>query len=271
MLTGEQIAERLRNDEDLRHAITLDIGKFTVAMFALKEGVDARQSFAGTGTLLLRQNEGYILTASHVWHEALKASEYVGLALVPDITQRYKVSTADLQPTRDLHPAVWNEWGPDLILLRLSPEYVSQISAYKIFYSANVDGKPAPENGAGVDIRSLLGTPAELGSFEPLHADLVICNFFVDVNAPFKEQGGFDFVDFSFDVNTPGAPSNYRGVSGGGLWEVTVYPSEESKSGLNWSRTLKGVAFWQQPLQDSKRVVRCHGPKSLETLIGNST
>jgi len=266
MLTNERIAHRFWNDPNLRQSVILDIGKFTVAMFALGKGLDAKGCCAGTGTLLALNGEHYILSASHVWHEHLKSSSKIGLSLIAEMTHSYKMETGAVELVSDLRPIEWNEWGPDLMLLRIPCEYVSEISAHKIFYDEKVDGKPVPENCGGVDLRLLVGTPAELGTFEPLHADLAICNFFVDVNAPFKAHNGYDFVDFNFNVNAPGNPKNYGGVSRGGLWDLTLYFFPETDNQLDWSRTLKGVAFWQLPIVDSHRTVRCHGPESLDVL-----
>lgn len=268
ILTNEEISNLFWNDPDVRHAITQDIGKFTVAMFAMKEGsTAAKVGFTGTGNLMLLNGGHYILTASHVWHKALKSSAKVGLTLVEDITHRFMMDTAALELVADLTTND-TEWGPDLVLLHVPFEYASQISVYKSFYDQRVDGKPAPETMGGVDIRSLLGAPGELGTFVPMHADLVICNFFVDVNASFFEHEGYDYVDFRFNVDAPGMPQYFNGVSGGGLWDVILYYSPETHNKLDWSRTLKGIAFWQFSKIGSHKVVRCHGPKSLGILFG---
>jgi hypothetical protein len=152
------------------------------------------------------------------------------------------------------------------VLLTVPCEYVSEISAHKTFYDEVVDGRCAPENCEAIGIRSLVGTPAELGTFEPMHADLQICNFWVDANAPFTSRNEYDFVEFKFDLNMPGNPKDYGGVSGGGLWEITLYFSSETIAQLDWARQFRGVAFWQLPIVASHRTVRCHGPKSLAML-----
>lgn len=268
MFTDQELAERILKDPDLRRSITLDIGKFTIAMFSLERDVNAKAAFAGTGTLVTNKGKHYILTALHVWHEALKHRSKIGLTLEPDITHNYKIDTASVKTVSDLKADAWNEWGPDLILLELAAENVSDIFAHKTFYDEDIDGKPAPNEFGGVELRCLIGTPAELGTFEPLHADLVICNFFVNVNAPFTTHGKYDFIDFEFNVNAPGNPKDYGGISGGGLWDIALYSTSQTKTGLNWSRTLKGVAFWQQAMSGSHRSVRCHGPKTLSFVRG---
>jgi hypothetical protein len=48
MFTKAEIAERFYSDQELRHNITLDLGKFTISLFALPEGRTAQECFAGT-------------------------------------------------------------------------------------------------------------------------------------------------------------------------------------------------------------------------------
>jgi hypothetical protein len=268
MFTNEEIAKLFWNDPDVRRRITTDIGKFTVAMFAMNEGSKATTGgFTGTGNLMLVNGEHYILTASHVWHKRLKSSAKVGLTLVEDITHRFMMDTAALEPVADL-PTKDTEWGPDLVLLHIPSAYASRISVHKVFYDQRIDGKPAPEKSGGVEVRSLLGAPRELATFVPMHVDLVICNFFVNVDAPFFEHEGYDYVDLNFNVDAPGIPQYFNGVSGGGLWDVTLYYSPETDNKLDWSRTLRGIAFWQFSKIGSNKIVRCHGPKSLDILFG---
>lgn len=271
MLTNAQIGERFHSDHQLRHNITLDLGKFTVSLFALDDETGAEASFAGTGTLVTHRAKNYILTASHVWHEKLKKSTQIGIPLPAGITNRYRIETASIQVAADLRPKLWNEWGPDLILLQIPREYISEISTHKTFYDDQVDGKPAPERLGGIETRSLMGTPAELASFQQWHAELTICNFWGDGGAPFNFHGAYDYAEVRFNLDAPGMPRRYGGVSGGGLWDVTVYFSPHTHDQLDWSRTLRGVAFWELDAVGSYRHVRCHGPRSLVLLKSGMT
>jgi hypothetical protein len=266
MLTDYQIDQMLRNDHDLQYRLALDIGKFTVALLGLDKNAEAKESFAGTGTLVTLGGRHHILTASHVWHDVLKTSSKIGVTLPADITHSFKMETSSIESVADLRPAAGgNEWGPDLILLRVPSEYISEISAHRVFYDKDVDGKPAPPGSGGCEVRILKGTPAELATFEPKHADLNIVNFFSNVNAPFQTHNEYDFVDLDFDTALPGNPKDFGGVSGGGLWDLQVFCSPESGK-PDWTRQLKGVAFWQKPPVGTIRTIRCHGPLSLDLL-----
>ena len=269
MYDEEEIFERMKQDTELRESICRDIGKFTVPLLALSLDKTAEDSMAGTGTLITLEGNHYILTAAHVWETRLRRSTKIGLPIVAGITHEHRVDTDTITPSAELKPRVWNEWGPDLILLRVPSEYLSELCAHKIFYDPFVDGKPAPANAKGVETRVLIGTPAELGTYthEPKHADFTVQCLFVDVNAPFFDHDTYDYVDFSMDTDFSGHPKDFGGFSGGGLWDVTVYCSPEAGA-IDWSRTLKGVAFHQSDLVDARRTIRCHGSKSLDALTG---
>ena len=262
MCTPDELESMLRGSEGLQLEIIRDVGRYTVALFAgFDSDVSGHLKLAGTGTLVTVEGSHYILTASHVWEEVLKCADKVGITLTEDIDHSFFMSVKAIVPSGPPKPASWNEWGPDVTLLRVPPEHLGSIKAHKDFYSATVDGKTTP-GVSQIEARLLIGTPAELGEFAPNHAEVVIGGFFADVEAPCEAHGDFDYVDLDVDVSSPDLPKNYGGVSGGGLWKVLIR-CECPTGKTEWDHVLEGVAFHQSDIKNDRRTIRCHGPKSI--------
>jgi hypothetical protein len=78
-------------------------------------------------------------------------------------------------------------------------------------------------------------------------------------------RGEFDYHDFDIDLSLPG-PRSFGGVSGGGLWRVWLYRTTPDGE-IDWKISLHGVAFYELPIVNERRIIRCHGGRSVETTI----
>jgi hypothetical protein len=73
----------------------------------------------------------------------------------------------------------------------------------------------------------------------------------------------FDYFDFDVFYNErTQSPHSFGGVSGGGLWQVLIAQDENGQVLLK-ETILSGVAFYQSPLVDKKRIIKCHGRQSI--------
>lgn len=256
------IEATVRGSAELRQRMVCDIGTFTIALFAVydsKEG-DVLE-LAGTGTLVAVAGSHFILTAAHVWKKKLKSAAKMGITLPAEINHRYLIDIQCIVPVGPEAPPIWNEWGPDIILLQVPAEYVGEIKARRDFYEAAVDGNMSVTVDC-LETHVLMGTPEASGKFTRTHADVEI-NGILPLNVKsYIEREGFDYSDLEIDISTAGAPESFGGVSGGGLWKILVYQSQESGK-IEWRRSLEGVAFYQSDAKDGNRIVRCHGPKSI--------
>jgi hypothetical protein len=270
MTIDELHAALLAADSPERESVGRDVGNFTVALFAISQpqGVD-RLNLAGTGTLVTIRGRHYILTAAHVWEDVLRRAPVLGLTLRENIDHRYLINTSDVVPAGPAKPEAWNEWGPDLVLLRLPPEHVGTIEAYRTFYNLNA-ARPSAVNANALETRLLMGTPAELGIFTQQHADIEINALFMELGAAAHVIGGFDYFDFDVDLSFSAIPRDFGGVSGGGLWSVLIYYSEQTRK-VESLKTLEGVAFYQLPVKDNHRIIRCHGPQSIAVAIEHAS
>jgi hypothetical protein len=249
-----------KEPSELRASIVDFIGSFTVALLTVSRsrGID-RLLPAGTGTLVSTSHGHFILTAAHVWETARK-SDAIGITLKPAMNHRYLIPTREIVAFGPARPASWNEWGPDLALLRIPAERVGSISAYRLFY--NLARPASPPKVHHVELRVLMGVPETLGVFKDDFAQLIIHGLFCDVEAEPKIRASFDYIDLSVNVSGPDTHSDFRGVSGGGLWKVRVYQNR-SIGKTDFFGILEGVAFHQSDLVDGRRILRCHGPESI--------
>jgi hypothetical protein len=115
-------------------------------------------------------------------------------------------------------------------------------------------------NAPTVEFWAVMGTPKELGTFTPHHAEVQIAAFFG--NPKYQRRGEHDYYDLEVNTTSPGMPKSLQGVSGGGLWRILAYISEETKK-VECVPRLKGVAFFELAAGGDNVTIRSHGPKSL--------
>jgi hypothetical protein len=239
--------------------IQRSLGSSTVALFALLDDHgNERLEPAGTATLVVIQNRHYILTAAHVWERIEFASRF-GISLIENRDHKTWLDPKTIAPTVVKPPvSAWNEWGPDVALLEIPDVIVGAIEARRVFEDLTTPGKML--NAPAVEFWAVMGTPKELGTFTPHHAEVQIAAFFG--NPKYQRRGEHDYYDLEVNTASPGMPKSFQGVSGGGLWRILAYISEVTKN-VDWVPRLKGVAFFELAAVGDNVTIRCHGPKSL--------
>jgi hypothetical protein len=253
-----EIESQLRGAGDLRERIARRLGSSGTALLALSPN---EVKAVGSGSFVFLENAHYILTAAHVWNE-LQAAPEVGITVTDNIDHRFGIPTSAINPTT-LQPENldWNEWGPDLALLRIPAEQVGGIKAFQVFEHIT-----APPKHLKVDCLEAwvaMGAPGALGKLSPTHAELQILGLLVEPKS--VEHGQYDYFDFKMTSSAPDIPTTWGGMSGGGLWRVLVYHSPETGK-IDWAQRLWGVIYWQFPLDNGYRTVRSHGRQSILTI-----
>lgn len=222
----------------------------------------------GSGTLVDIDGRGFILTAGHVWN-AVNTADTLHISLVGRQV-RLKISVRDIVAKMIWKPSGPEEWGPDLALLEIPAENVGHFRAYKTFLnfekqrSEYLRTPPRFETSlwavyGAVEQFSNVSVDPERRS---LDAELV-ARAFIGGIVDRHSIDGYDYCDAGVETSLPGVPTSFGGVSGGGLWEVSLSVSGSGKWSWDGKRRLRGVAFWQSPIESHKRVVRCHGPRSI--------
>lgn len=225
-------------------------------------------SLAGSGTFVELAGRHYILTADHVWTRT-EGWEELAIALAAD-GKPLGIPRKHLIPRR-LGGPPYNEWGPDLALLEIPPHFVPTIKGRKSFVNlakrrAMLSTRPPRLEKA---LWAVMGVVQEKSEVKPrTESGLVLVNIrgeaFFGVTCTADDRGGYDYLTTSAKTTLPNVPASFRGVSGGGLWEVGL-TMRKSTGEISWEREhhFRGVAFWEQPKPPNEIAIRCHGPRSI--------
>ena len=180
----------------LGETITRELCDYTVAFIKYKDG---GFSPVGTGTLVSFLDSHYILTAADVWEEELKTASKILIPLKENSGNRYSITPNLITPFGPERPKQWNEWGPDIKLLRLPSERIGRITAAgRSFY--NLSKKKEIVIDCGVETRFLVGAPAEAGTYTDKVAPFCARTPHETVRRDTTKRRGFtDFVGFSWE------------------------------------------------------------------------
>ena len=221
----------------------------------------------GSGTLVDINGTLGILTAQHVI-DAIPSYGNLGL-IISDKIHRPSVEAKAFVYTyiargRD------SSAGPDLGFIKLPNTVIGLLKAYKSFYNISknreraLNSPPANEMGlwclSGIpDVETITEGPSR--GFETVKGFLNFCGFGSISN--YRVIDEFDYFDFDVLYNErTQSPHSFGGVSGGGLWQILIAKDEYEQLILKES-ILSGVACYQSPLIDNKRVIKCHGRHSI--------
>jgi hypothetical protein len=253
----------------LLERITRVLQSHSTALIQITQRADRRQrgQLIGSGTFVLIDGIAGILTAQHVT-QLLDKSAQLGLILV----EEEHSFTIDVQHLTivELTDRITPGNGPDLAFIQLPLARVLQIKPYRSFWNLSVDREailtnPPPHN-AGVWF--VCGVPDERTSIEPSTAGfgrIMSFNGFCGAGGPSSEyeKDNYDYFDFDVEYkDTEDIPTNFGGVSGGALWQVILRGPSPAR--LEPARYMFcGVPFYQSELRQRRRIIRCHGRKSI--------
>ena len=225
-----------------------------------------RDLFLGSCTLVEFEGRHFLFTAAHVWDD-LKDYGLIGITARAIASPSLKICTRDLRPivVGKRKNDEWNEWGPDLAFLELSDSDAGNLKTCKSFWnlgnSRELASAPLQEIGNAAWV--IVGVPEE--RIKPIGNNLVL-----EVRASvcpaerLHVRSRFDYVDLGVDTTIKCALREHVGMSGSGLWRIRIIRNQAGH--LTWlprELSLDGVAFWQEPIVNGHRIIRCHGRKSL--------
>jgi hypothetical protein len=270
-----EVAELLRPDRPsaLGDKIARELSDYTVAFVTSKKG-ELRP--AGSGTLVSFRDSYYVLTAAHVWHgrpgkdDGLSRADKILIPLKVNQPTRFSITKEEIVPFAPEIASTWNEWGPDVIMLRLPPERIGSFLAVgRSFYNLS---KKREKNLNCFETKFLMGAPSERGTYTATGANAEVqamvltklSGHYQISRSSHIPREGFDYINLAVDNTLPGVAKGFSGVSGGGLWNVYIYRSID---GLDSFKVLFGVAYWEKDCGDDLLMVRCHGPQTIGTLL----
>ena len=242
---------------------------YTVGFIRL--GVTGRQQTAellGSGVLVTAKNQLAILTAHHVL-KVLPKSGRLGLVL-SDKEEKTNIDVNGIGYV-EMDRGQIDADGPDIGFVRLSDVVASSIGATKSFYNLDKHKeafrKSPPRDDAGVwdaqgfiEQLTLVDTQAN-----PRKMVKAFCQFgaFGGVKE-YEERGKYDYCKFPLeDMEVDQEPSDFGGISGGGLWQIVLGETEEGEVKVKES-LLRGLVYFQDPFDEQGHsALRCHAHKSI--------
>ena len=252
--------------------VSAEVADFTVGFATLRTcGGTQDADPAGSGALVTVGSVHGILTAAHVLKHLPDQGE-VGLVRFPRVqsgTQRLTIDMGQVEKLTLAADAVGPE-GPDLGFLRLSPMDAEAINARNVFFNLEIRRKSvlAGENPDLQCFDALSGMIAERTTDLPpeewgtrvkgFHA-----LFGVGMVVGERESNGFDLLDFEVTYRAGSvSPDSYHGMSGGALWRVYCTKDDDGQPSVSEKKVF-GVAFHQSDISNQKRIITCHGPRSV--------
>lgn len=161
-------------------------------------------------------------------------------------------------------------WGPDLALLEVAPSYVSTIKTYKSFLNLSRQKAELAKYPPNIEkgFWAITGMVEEFSNVQH-HPEIktvtanVICRAFFSTIHKAHDHKDYDYIDAGAKLELPDVPLSFGGISGGGLWQVDLSMDKSGTISWDGKRHFRGVAFWQSKPSDGRRVIRCHGPRSV--------
>ena len=256
--------------------VSADIADFTVGFAILKTYGGTQDAYpAGSGSLVTVGSVHGILTAAHVLKNLPDQGE-VGLVRFPRGRSVAEKPTIDMGQAEKLTIAAdaFGPEGPDLGFLRLSPKDAAALEARNVFFNLGKRRKSilADDQPDLPHFDSISGMIAEWTmDLAPEHGWARVKRFKalfgVGLVVGEHESNGFDLFDFEVTYG-PGSdsPVSYQGMSGGAFWRVYCTKDDDGQLSVV-DKKVFGVAFHQSDLSDQKRIITCHGPRSVYGLL----
>ncbi|ANM28513.1 hypothetical protein ABI59_01050 [Acidobacteria bacterium Mor1] len=245
---------------DIPEAMTEDLSailqKYSVNLVGLRD--ESQFAHCGSGTLVMHANEPLVLTAAHC-ARALSQWDAIGLVLVD---YRHRFVMPNLGPIFVDEPKT-EELGPDLAFLKIPASDIGTLCAHKIFFNLGRGehlGKDDPATEMG--LWALVGAPAETSDLEdPSDLGFTQTAHWIGVDE-YCRRGEHDYLELGVPEEEAELPANFRGTSGGGVWQVEIEMDKNGRWGAKLP-VLMGCAFYETVPTRGRFTIRCHGPRSI--------
>lgn len=246
------------------------IQKYTTGLIQVcsQRGVKENHTYIGSGTFVHAGNSWGILTAYHVAKEVNRDCD-LGFLLSEGQEQKTVIPCSHLKV---IDIGIPNDPGhrPDLSFILIPSTYVGTIKSVKSFYNLEIDQikfrETPPELIDGFWF--LCGLPGEKMSIEKSEIDSFssVLTFQMECGAtgPDREYSidGFDYLDVVAEyISGNIVPVSYEGYSGGGLWQIPIIIDGNHIEARDY--IFSGVAFYQTAIKNGRRLILCHGRKSV--------
>jgi len=260
--------------DELKDRIGKHIWNYTLGIIRIEndpKGVDIH--LIGSGVLVKVGGILGILTAHHVM-EVLPTEGKIGLVFQGRTEQR-TIDVKYLNPVK-VGRETNNKSGPDLAILIISSHRASIFTSVMSFY--NLERNRDELLSDKIDIK--LGSWVSQGFVDErtscrydtprARVEKKFCMFASFGHAEsYVIRNSHDYLLFPIDTNAEeDLPINYGGISGSGLWQVTL-KEIGSDEVIKDQVLLRGMSYYQDPLINGISALRCHAHKSLYKVVYN--
>jgi len=224
--------------------------------------------FIGCGTFVQIDGQFGILTAHHVAAKLTSPCQ-LGLILKPEQAHCFTIDSNHFTVCEVAIPDSVAE-RPDLAFIGLHPPDIGTIKAYKQFVNLSAERErvlPKPlglKEGAwfiwgAAGYRNTIEPPE--GALKPIIGLHGLCGPGLAVNETIDSE--HDYVDIQVNYGEGyETPKTFGGYSGGGIWQIRIEGIDtDSPTPTDW--IYSGVIFYQSDVSDQKRVLNCHGRRSV--------
>lgn len=250
--------------------IVTELSRFSVGFVTLVDRHGKEDMIlAGSGTLVQVHDRFGILTADHVLQNLTGTQVGVILpSLGPEAPHRILIHMGNAQKLH-IGPATRTASGPDLGVCILHANDVARLETWSVFYNLSKRRERVLQNPRDLNAGGwfLCGAPDEWTTeTKPVRAFTKINTFrgFCGAAVVTTERVASEFDYLDVDIAPNGryeGPSNYQGVSGGGLWQVVLEEREGQIRIVEY--LLSGVAFYQLFENNLPCTIVCHGRRSI--------
>lgn len=224
--------------------------------------------FIGCGTFVQIDGQFGILTAHHV-AARLTSPCQLGLILKPELAHRFTIDSNHFTICEVAIPDRVVE-RPDLAFIGLYHPDVGTIKAYKQFVNLSVERERVLPKPLGLKEGAwfLWGAAGYRNTIEPQEGALKpiiglhgLCGLGLAVNETLDSEHDYIEIQVNYGEGYE-PPKTFRGYSGGGLWQIQIEGIDtDSPTPIDW--IYSGVIFYQSEVSNQKRVLSCHGRRSV--------
>ncbi len=253
--------------KNLPEEIILDAMHFasdcSVALVGYSENNTPLLDVIASGTLISIQDRFGVLTAKHVW-EMFKDHKDVHKIHFSILGYRHFIG----EPKEFINPLVPDP-KIDICFLELSPNLVSTIKAYRMFYPIKQENVPTIDKIKD-NLWLTVGFPAEMKSDEK--KVVIPLRYFTNLVDYNSIENGYDEIELIVDYedsNKGKIPLTFGGMSGGGIWNFKIYYNDDTGETKYFTgksvaeKLLVGVNYWETPIENGKRRVKGIGFASI--------
>lgn len=249
--------------EQLTKEVNTHIRLFAVTMLIADNEDSAEIPCAGT-LANIKGHKG-ILTVRHVWEEMTKHKYLlIMLGRVPHVVEINLLNTIVPQ-VQSRNDKISSEI-PDLAFVMLPDPSINHIEAIsKAFFSIDkrLDKQSMEFVRNPIGYFALFGAPAELIDYQ--QKSIKSFSYSTYMSEYFEYEGwDYQIMGLNLDKN-PEIPKDFVGMSGGGIWKIKFFVSEDKTSfaieNPSQDIAIVGVNFYQTDLPGRQLIG--HGPESI--------